>query len=192
MNRSFLAITLLLVAACSEPNRELTLDPPLASLRHTPNSSELWIQAASGVALDSLVSVAPFGDLRPGIRAEEAEARFGTPARVTAGRGQNRTYAFSVPEGEIEVAQRWMGSEDVLVERWFLAFVPKQPWLQAYLSAELIAVLPAVRVPLAVHVIADDGQATVEVDGEKLVRSWWLADGQVRSPAQLVKKSQFL
>jgi hypothetical protein len=178
MNRSLLAVTLLLAAACSEPNRELTLDPPLASLRHTPNTSEVWIQAAPGVALDSLVSVAPFGDLLPGITAEEAEARFGIPGQVTAGRGQDQTYAFTVPEGEIEVAQRWMGSEDVLVERWFLAFVPKQPWLQAHLSAELIAVLPAVREPLSVHVIADDGQATVEVDGEKLKRIWWSREGR--------------
>ena len=172
--------------ACGDPQEDLPLAHPLSRRLTYFKTQETFIVAAPGVPLDDLCDLKGFGDLRPGMSAEEVSRIYGLPvSKYQERQGRRTVYVFPVePNASVEVVWQMVGSEDPLVELWTLRHSVEGKRFEEIIAPEVVAAIPLSQRGFTLHLSSEEAGATIKFRAGRPHTLWWVDDGRDDSVGQ--------
>lgn len=170
-----LGLTLMFLWACGGSIEETQLDYPLSGKMTIFGTKEIFITTAEGVSLDSQCDLSGFGGLKPGMNLRQASALLGPPSTHYMEYGRDDVYVFNLDENQsVEIVRQMAGSDDPLIERWFLRRpIPGQRF-EELVSKEVLEATPPWKGDFSVHINSGAAAASLKLKNGLVHQIWWL------------------
>lgn len=170
-----LSLALTFPWACGGSIEETQLDYPLSSKVTILGTKEVFITTAKGVSLDSQCDLSGFGGLKPGMDLREASALLGPPNFHYIEHGRDDVYAFNLGENQsVEIVRQMTGSDDPLIERWFLRRPTPGQRVADTVSREILMAMPPWRGDFSLHINSGAAAVSLKFEDGSLHEIWWL------------------
>ena len=169
------SITLLNLACGAGPS-EVPGEWPIQRMKISRGAISVLL--APNVALGSVVELADFKGIEPGMRVEEAERVAGKPP-FSERLFNAPAFTFALAGGRVSLVKRTVESEAPAREKWEVYAFPEGRKLEQLLSGRILSQLPNLTRRPTISVVGGAGQGLVSftLTGENVQHIYWGRSG---------------